>query len=88
MKPCENVIVTVLLGKEGIDMELPSFLQINELKGKICETLASYRPGAQLRPQETALFFDDVELTDDACLASCGVWDGSIIQCASKVGGR
>ena len=60
MKPSEDVIVTVTLGREQFDMELPSFLPIRDVKEKMCEILLN-----------------------DKCLASCGIWDGSVIACVN-----
>ena len=51
MKPSEDVIVTVTLGREQFDMELP--------------------------------FSDGRKLLNDKCLASCGIWDGSVIACVN-----
>lgn len=84
MKPSEDVIVTVTLGREQFDMELPSFLPICDVKEKMCEMLRAIRPNRRFDAEDTVLFSDGRKLPDDKCLASCGVWDGSIIACVNE----
>ena len=83
MKPSEDVIVTVTLGREQFDMELPSVLPIRDVKEKMCEILRAIRPNRQIDAEDTVLFSDGRKLLNDKCLASCGIWDGSVIACVN-----
>ena len=82
MRACENVIVTVRVRSKPLDMELPAFLSIRELVGKIDETLHSM-PGRVLSDEHSVgLSFQGMILAKDQTLGTYGVWDGSIIECA------
>ena len=79
MKPCENVIVTLTGGTGGpeYDLELPAFLDICQLRGKLAETLRAMDPRLLPPGQELQLQYGGRTLADDSCLAGAGVWDGS-----------
>lgn len=79
MKPSEHVIVTVALGKEQVDMELPAFLPVCDLKEKMCEMLRVLRPNRPIDVERAELLSGGRKLPNDKCLASCGIWDGSVI---------
>jgi len=86
MRPCENVIVTLRLGREELDMELPTFLPIYELKGKIQETICVIYPDIWRAETTIELIHNDRMLVGEDTLASCGIWDGSILECVLKRG--
>lgn len=81
MKSCDNVIVTVALPKEQLDMELPAFLPAKELAAKLAETLRAYRPERYSAVFRLQLSSDGAPLNDTDTLASRGIWDGSILRC-------
>lgn len=76
MRPCENVIVTVIFGDRRLDMELPTFLSMNELLPEISETLNVLFPG---NGYSIVLSYDGAALEGNDTLASRGIWDGSIL---------
>lgn len=81
MKACENVIVTVRIFEKQLDMELPSFLPIGELKDKILETyyvMNQVQPG---RGRDVLLSYEDQILDRARSLSYYGIWDGSFIDC-------
>lgn len=81
MRACENVIVTVRVKSKPLDMELPTFLSIHEVVTKIDETLHSM-PGRILSDEHcVGLSFQGRALDKNQTLGSCGIWDGSIIEC-------
>ena len=81
MRPCENVIVTVQLNQECVDMELPAFLPIRELVKKVYETFQTMCPHLA-GTSDNMVFLHEGRLLDErSTLASCGVWDGSILTC-------
>lgn len=46
MKACQNVIVTLTIGDEQLDVELPAFLPVAEVNARVLEMLrALYPPG-------------------------------------------
>lgn len=81
MRPCENVLVTVKLDADQIDMELPAFLRIEELINKLLETLRVMRPEKYFAYSSLDLIFENQMLDLERNLASYGIWDGSIISC-------
>jgi uncharacterized ubiquitin-like protein YukD len=81
MKSCEDAIVTLkfLPGGKCFDMELPSFMPLEELEKKLLETLrvmnpASYDSVMRLRFRQGEREFRD------GTLASLGIWDGGILE--------
>ena len=81
MRACENVIVTVRVRSKPLDMELPAFLSIRELVGKIDETLHSM-PGRILSDEHcVGLTFQGMLLDKNQTLGSYGIWDGSVVEC-------
>ena len=81
MRACENVIVTAKVRSKPLDMELPAFLSIRELTEKIDETLHNM-PGQALSDEHcVGLTFQGRILDKDQTLGSCGIWDGSVIEC-------
>lgn len=81
MRSCENVIVSVQFQNKNYDMELPAFLSIRELTGKIEETLRVMYSGTLPEMGKYTLSCDGHNLDDNSTLASCGIWDGSTIIC-------
>lgn len=81
MQACENVIVTVVLPGEQLDMELPAFLPAAELCRKLAETLRAYRPELYGSVFQLTLRSGQRFLKENETLASLGIWDGSIIHC-------
>ena len=66
MKACQNVIVTLTIGDEQLDVELPAFLPVAEVNARVLEMLRAYDQGAPIAESRT--------------LASCGIWDGASLQ--------
>lgn len=81
MRPCENVIVTIIFKNRNLDMELPTFSSIKELTDKLEETLDLMNAGYNRFGEKLILLCEGDKLPEDATLASCGIWDGSIISC-------
>lgn len=79
MRPCENVIVTIQLEQETIDMELPIFLPIKELTQKLEETFRVMRPSWGFK--HIILGCNGRPLNPKMDLAHYGIWDGSILEC-------
>lgn len=82
MKSLENVIVTLRLHPRevSLDMELPAFLPMEELTGKVLETLWNtnimrYDDGDTLQ-----ISADGRKLGNADTLASQGIWDGSVLD--------
>ena len=79
MKCTESVIVTLKFqsGSGSLDIEIPSFMPIGQLKEKLLETLRVMNPAYE---SSTALRLshNDRELTEGTP-ASLGIWDGSIL---------
>ena len=48
MKACQNVIVTLTIGDEQLDVELPAFLPVAEVNARVLEMLRDppVRPGS------------------------------------------
>ena len=80
MQTIENVIVTLWISGKSVDMELPTFLPIQELRVKVRDTMRALSPGKYDSAQSVTLKYKSVTLGDEETLASCGVWDGSIIE--------
>lgn len=80
MRPCENVIVTVQLEQETLDMELPAFLPVRELTQKLEETFRIMKPSYQAF-RHAVLSCNGRDLDPTMNLAQHGIWDGSILAC-------
>lgn len=81
MKSPENMIVTVQVDTSTYDMELPAFMPVQELASKIVETLRCMAPGQYAGLNGLALSCRGKVLPKEKTLASCGVWDGSVLSC-------
>ena len=44
MKACQNVIVTLTIGDEQLDVELPAFLPVAEVNARVLEMLRALYP--------------------------------------------
>lgn len=82
MKACETVIVTIRLkpGEQGLDMELPAFLPIQELCAKLLESFRSMNPTGFSGVAGLRLKHGTQVLENEDTLASRGLWDGSILE--------
>lgn len=77
----DKIITTVVLSKRAsIDMELPVFLPIGELKPKILETVKVIYSDEWNEIFEINLKFMGRSLDDNTSLAASGVWDGSFLE--------
>ena len=81
MKVFDNVIVTVVLPRESLDMELPAFLPVEELSAKLAESLRAYRPEQYGTVFRLQLSSGDVPLQPEDTLASRGIWAGAVLRC-------
>lgn len=81
MKVCDNVIVTVVLPRESLDMELPAFLPAEELSAKLAESLRAYRPEQYGTVFRLRLSSGGAPLQAKDTLASRGIWDGAVLRC-------
>lgn len=82
MKCCEDVIVTVCLhpGERSLDMELPTFLPIEQLEQRFLEVMREMDP-LHYGMMSVASFRKKGQiLTGEMTLAKAGVWDGSILD--------
>ena len=77
MKARQNVIVTLRMGHEDMDMELPP---IAELKVSILQTLRTLYPRSYSGCKAITLRSNGMILSPTQTLASLGIWDGSILQ--------
>lgn len=84
MQACENVIVTIQLKQEEIDMELPAFLSIKELQNKLDETIRVMAPRLAGEPGSLSLTYNGHLLDENHHLAFYGIWDGSRIGCSYR----
>jgi len=84
MKSCENMIVSIQIGRELIDMELPAFMPVGELSRKVAQTLNYMDPVKYAGLNALALYLDETRLPEQKTLAGCGIWDGRILR-AKKV---
>lgn len=80
MRPCENVIVTVQLEQEILDMELPAFLPIKDLNQKLEETFRVMKPYTQTCGR-VSLSHNGKTLDPQKDLAYYGIWDGAVLVC-------
>ena len=80
-----NVIVTLeMSGLQPMDIEVPAFMQVDELVGKLLESLKVMLPDMFLGASGLKLFFDGREIPGDSTLASVGAWDGAVIKAARR----
>ena len=80
MKVCQSIIVTLIIGSKKLDMELPAFLPIADVKARILETLRALYPQVYGGCTEICLRECGTTLTGNRTLASYGIWDGTILQ--------
>ena len=82
MSVCEEVIVTLNFSDPvcSYDVELPSFMNIYDLKKKLLETLRLMDARLFLRADSIELFYNDSKLKNEYTLANYGIWDGNYIE--------
>lgn len=88
MKCCEEVIVTLKmpwLGQE-LDMELPCFMPMKELTGKLLETLRLMMPDTFMGVKSIGLTSTKGLLKEEESLGTAGLWDGSVITVVKNRG--
>ncbi len=77
----DKVIVTVRYKTAfSVDMELPIFLTVEELKGKVLETLQVYQPLTFLNMHSLQLKYHGENLSNESTLANIGIWDGAVLE--------
>ena len=69
MKACQNVIVTLTIGDEQLDVELPAFLPVAEVNARVLEMLRALYP--QVYGSCTAIRLYD---------AHCGVQNACVLR--------
>lgn len=89
MKCCDSVLVTLRFEAQGrsLDMELPAFLALTELKRRLLETLGEMDPVRFGSAQGVALKQEGRVLDGAVTLAQAGVWDGSVLDAVLEPGG-
>ena len=89
MKCCDSVLVTLRFEAQGrsLDMELPAFLPLTELKRRLLETLGEMDPVRFGSAQGVALKQEGRVLDGAVTLAQAGVWDGSVLDAVLEPGG-
>lgn len=82
MKCCEDVIVTLNIpaANQAIDMELPAFLPVEKLAGRVMETLQVMNPARYSKAGSLQFKFRGQVIADESTLASVGVWDGTVLD--------
>ena len=76
MKACQNVIVTLTIGDEQLDVELPAFLPVAEVN----EMLRALYPQVYGSCTAIRLYDQGAPIAESRTLASCGIWDGASLQ--------
>ena len=81
MKCFEEVIVTLRFPwiEQDIDMQLPSFMPMEELTVKLLETLRLMMPETFVKVKSISLKGVKGVLYGQDTLAGAGIWDGSIV---------
>lgn len=80
----DSVLVTVVLQEEGkeLDMELPAFMPVRRLRGKLLEALRVLFPEYYQAVAEVTVSWKGRILSEEETLASAGIWDGSRLTAA------
>ena len=77
MKACQNVIVTLTIGDEQLDVELPAFLPVAEVNARVLEMLRALYPQVYGSCTAIRLYDQGAPIAESRTLASCGIWDGA-----------
>jgi len=65
-------------------MELPAFLPMTELLGKVDETIRIMNPELLVGTYIDSFMFNGKPINQDSSLASTGVWDGCTLDCQMR----
>ena len=82
MRSCEEVIITLNISDPACsyDMELPSFMNIGELRKKLLETLRIMDARRFASMADVELTYNGQRLDEKSSLANYGIWDGNCID--------
>ena len=80
MKACQNVIVTLTIGDEQLDVELPAFLPVAEVNARVLEMLRALYQQVYGSCTAIRLYDQGAPIAESRTLASCGIWDGASLQ--------
>ncbi len=83
MKSCQNVIVTLTIGEEQLDVELPAFLPVAEVNARVLEMLRALYPQIYGSCAAIRLCSHGAPIAGTRTLASCGLWDGASLQASA-----
>lgn len=72
MKACQNVIVTLTIGDEQLDVELPAFLPVAEVNARVLECSAPCIRRFTAAALRSACTTRERPLRSPRTLASCG----------------
>lgn len=88
MKCVENVIVTLRIqpSNRQLDMELPAFAPIGQLRQQLLEVLSQADPVGFARVSSIRLQSDGAAMDESLSLAQYGIWDGSFLDILCQEG--
>ena len=83
MKSPKKILVTVRYDKHDVDFEMPTDVQISEIKSQIINILNAYFSDMSINDKvtdEVEIYYKNTKLMGDKILVNYGIWDGAIIE--------
>lgn len=83
MRIPEKILITTFYKGNFVDIEVPTDIQIKEIKDKIVDVLNVYFKENLINdtvPGAINLYYENKPLDNDKMLINYGIWDGSIID--------
>ncbi len=76
----DHILVSVKLGNDDLDMELPVKMKARELVTQIVTNVRKNRTEIMIGEGMNAIFCKNKRIPDDKTLEECYIWDGAALE--------
>ena len=76
----DHILVSVRIGNDDLDMELPVKMKARELLTQIVTNVRKHNAEITIGEGMTAIFCENKRIPDDKTLEECYIWDGAALE--------
>lgn len=76
----DHILVSVKIGNDDLDMELPIKMKAHELVEQIVTNIRKNKADITVEEGANAIFCENKRVPDDKTLEECYIWDGAALE--------
>ena len=76
----DHILVSVKIGNDDLDMELPIKMKAHELVTQIITNIRENKTDITVEKGVNAIFCENKRIPDDKTLEECYIWDGAALE--------